>query len=87
MADTKSAAVADVKPASPDSLWERFKKRLEFFQEVRSEARRVVWPNRKETGLTTLMVFIMAAVAMLFLFLVDQILRFGIEGVVSLGGG
>ena len=60
---------------------------LRFFQEVRAETSRVVWPNRKETMLTSLGVFALAAVAMLFLFLVDQILRFGIEGVVSLGGG
>ena len=57
----------------------------QFVQEVRTEASRVVWPSRRETGVTTLMVFAMAALAMLFLFLVDQVLRFGIEAIVGLG--
>ena len=57
-----------------------------FVREVRSEASKVVWPSRKETGITTLMVFGMAAIAMLFLFLVDQVLRVGIEWIVRFGG-
>lgn len=59
----------------------------QFVREVRAEGERVVWPNRKETGITTAMVFAMAALVMVFLFLVDQVLRFGIEGIVRLGGG
>ena len=57
----------------------------QFVQEVRSEASRVVWPSRRETGITTLMVFGMVAVAMLFLFLVDQVLRLGIETIIGFG--
>ena len=56
-----------------------------FVQEVRSEASRVVWPSRKETGITTLMVFGMVALAMIFLFLVDQVLRVGIEFIIGFG--
>jgi preprotein translocase subunit SecE len=58
----------------------------QFVQEVRSEASRVVWPGRKETGITTLMVFLMAALIMVFLFLVDQVLRIGIETIIRFGG-
>lgn len=60
---------------------------VQFIREVRSETARVVWPSRRETGVTTAMVFVMAALAMIFLFLVDQVLRVGIEWVVRLGGG
>ncbi len=51
----------------------------QFVQQVRAEARKVVWPNRRETGLTTLMVFVMATVAALFFFLVDQLLALGVD--------
>ncbi len=59
----------------------------QFVQEVRSEASRVVWPSRKEVFVTTLMVFAMVAVAMIFLFLVDQVLRIGIETIIGFGSG
>ena len=58
----------------------------QFVQEVRSETARVIWPSRRETGLTTGMVFVLASLAMVFLFLVDQVLRVGIEWVIRLGG-
>jgi len=48
-------------------------------QQVLAEARKVVWPNRRETGLTTVMVFVMATVAALFFFLVDQLLALGVD--------
>jgi len=62
-------------------------KLAQFVQEVRSETSRVHWPSRKEVGVTTLMVLGMTAVAMLFLFMVDQVLRVGIEAIIGLGGG
>ena len=39
---------------------------LQFFQEVRREASKVTWPTWKETYLTTIMVFIMVGVTMVF---------------------
>lgn len=59
----------------------------QFVREVRAEGSRVVWPNRKETGITTVMVFALSAIIMIFLFLVDQVLRYGIETVIRIGGG
>jgi preprotein translocase subunit SecE len=50
-----------------------------FIAQVRSEAAKVVWPTRKEAGITTMMVFIMALLAAIFFFFVDMILRFGID--------
>ncbi len=50
-----------------------------FIAQVRSEAAKVVWPTRKEAGITTMMVFIMALLAAIFFFFIDLILRFGID--------
>lgn len=58
----------------------------QFIQQVRAEAAKVVWPTRRETGLTTVMVFIMATIAAVFFFLVDQVIALGIDQVLRLGG-
>jgi preprotein translocase subunit SecE len=44
----------------------------EFAQQVRQEVSRVTWPSRKETMVTTLMVFAMVFIAAAFFFVVDQ---------------
>ncbi|TAK48076.1 MAG: preprotein translocase subunit SecE [Xanthobacteraceae bacterium] len=46
-----------------------------FLQDVRSETAKVTWPSRRETAITTLMVFIMVAVASVFFLLADQVIR------------
>ena len=51
----------------------------QFIAQVRAEATKVVWPTRKEAGITTVMVFIMAILAAFFFFIVDLFLRFGID--------
>ena len=50
---------------------------VEFFQQVRREAKKVTWPSWKETWLTTMMVFIMVGLTMVFFFVVDTVLAFG----------
>ncbi len=55
-----------------------------FVAQVRSEAAKVVWPARKEAGLTTLMVFVMALLMAIFFFLVDRLLSFLVETLLSL---
>lgn len=45
---------------------------LQFLQEVRAEASKVTWPNRRETIITTILVILMCFLASLFLFAVDQ---------------
>jgi preprotein translocase subunit SecE len=47
---------------------------FKFLQEVRSETEKVSWPTRRETLITTIMVFIMVAVASVFFFAADQII-------------
>ena len=54
-------------------------KPFEFLQQVRSETSKVTWPTRRETLLTTAMVFVIAAVAAIFFLLADQVIRFGMN--------
>lgn len=58
---------------------------IEFFRQVRQETVKVTWPSRKETLITTAMVFVMGLVAALFFFVVDTILRFGVQTILGLG--
>ncbi|HEC00321.1 MAG TPA: preprotein translocase subunit SecE [Sphingomonadales bacterium] len=51
----------------------------EFVRQVRQETSKVVWPTRKETMVTTIMVFIMAAVMAIFFLGVDQLLSYLIK--------
>ena len=50
---------------------------VQFFQEVRREMSKVTWPSWKETWLTTVMVFIMVGLTMVFFALVDFVLNYG----------
>jgi preprotein translocase subunit SecE len=59
---------------------------LEFMRQVRQEVSKVTWPTRKETTMSTVMVFIMVTFLALFFFLVDQVLSLGVRGILGLGG-
>jgi preprotein translocase subunit SecE len=48
---------------------------FKFLQEVRQETNKVTWPSRKETGITTAMVFLFAALAAIFFLFADQLIR------------
>ena len=58
----------------------------QFVAQVRAEAAKVVWPTRKEAGLTTVMVFIMATIVAILFFIVDQLLAWGIDTLLNLPG-
>ncbi|MGA0545171.1 preprotein translocase subunit SecE [Brevundimonas sp. VNH65] len=57
----------------------------QFFSQVRAEARKIVWPSRKETWITSVMVFIMVAIATLFFWIVDFVLAWASGQVLSIG--
>ena len=59
---------------------------LQFIQQVRAEVSKVVWPTRREVMLTTVMVFIMAALTAVFFALVDMAIRGGLQAVLSMFG-
>ena len=48
----------------------------EFVRQVRQEASKVTWPTRREWWVTTLMVFLMVAIATVFFFAVDSLIAF-----------
>lgn len=51
---------------------------VEFIQQVRAESKKVTWPTRKETLVTTAMVFVMVLIACIFFFAVDQLIQLGV---------
>jgi preprotein translocase subunit SecE len=57
-----------------------------FLQEVRAEGQKVTWPTRRETAITTLMVFIMTAVMAIFFLVSDQIMRFVVTTIIGWAG-
>jgi len=57
---------------------------FQFMQQVRSEVSKVVWPNRRETMLTTAMVFVMVTIVSIFFFTVDFLIRNGLDGILTL---
>ena len=56
-----------------------------FVREVRTEVARVTWPSRKETLVTTGLVFAMAAMAAAFFFVVDQVIGIGVRALFGVG--
>ena len=59
---------------------------FKFLQEVREETRKVTWPSRKETMITTAMVFVFATLAGIFFLLADQVIRMTVTLVLGIGG-
>ena len=59
---------------------------FKFMQEVRAETQKVTWPTRRETLVTTAMVFIMVAVAAVFFFVADRIMLFAVTLVLGISG-
>jgi len=58
----------------------------EFFQQVRQEISKVTWPSRKETGITTAMVFLMVFFCSIFFLAVDFLLGKGVDLLLQIGG-
>ena len=58
----------------------------EFVRQVRQETAKVTWPTRKETAITTGMVFFMGFMAAMFFLIVDLVLRTGVKELLALGG-
>ena len=58
---------------------------MHFIQDVRSETRKVTWPTRKETLVTTGMVFVMVIFASAFFLLSDMIIHWAVGLVLGFG--
>jgi len=59
---------------------------LQFIQQVRAEVAKVVWPTRREVMLTTVMVFILAALTAVFFAIVDILIRGGLQQILGMFG-
>ncbi len=58
---------------------------FKFLQEVRAEADKVTWPTRRETMITTAMVFVMVAMTAVLFLVADQIIRVAVAFVLGIG--
>lgn len=74
--------------AAPQAVAPKKKRRaspLEFLAQVRSEGEKVTWPTRKETMITSAMVFVMAIVASVFFLFADFIMQKAVGFVLGIG--
>lgn len=60
---------------------------MQFFQEVKSEARKVTWPSKKETTASAISVFFMVTLAAIFLYFSDQLIAWAVRLIMSIGMG
>ena len=57
-----------------------------FAREVRQEAKRVIWPTRRETMISTAMVMVLALVASVFFVIMDSLIGLVVQNVLGIGG-
>ena len=67
--------------------WSRYGGNLwQFVLDSRIELRKIVWPSRNETGMTTLVVFVFVAVAGMFFWVLDLVLAWATRALTGQGG-
>ena len=70
--------------AEPDAPKKRTSP-MQFLSQVRAEGRTLTGPSRKETWITSVMVFIMVALAAIFFWLVDLVMALGANQLIQIG--
>ena len=78
-----SNAAKTAAPAAPKKPFNP----MRFAQEVRAEARKITWTTRKETWITSVMVFIMVVISALFFTFADWILGTGANLLLKFAAG
>ena len=58
---------------------------FQFLQQVRNETSKVTWPTRRETAITSMMVFMFVIAAALFFMVADFVLSQGVALILGLG--
>jgi preprotein translocase subunit SecE len=58
---------------------------IEFAQQVRQEFYKITWPTRKETTVTTAMVFVMVILAAIFFLISDMVIGTVVDFVLEIG--
>ena len=56
-----------------------------FVREVRQEAHKVVWPTRKETIVSTIMILVLVMISAVFFLLVDNLASWGVQAILGIG--
>jgi preprotein translocase subunit SecE len=56
---------------------------FKFLQEVRAETDKVTWPTRRETMITTIMVFVISAIAAVFFLVADLVIRWVVTTILT----
>jgi len=59
---------------------------LAFLRQVRAEMLKVTWPSRRETGISTVMVLVMVALACCFFFLSDWVIATFVRTIIGFLG-
>ncbi|MGK9236965.1 preprotein translocase subunit SecE [Inquilinus limosus] len=59
---------------------------VQFFRQVRQETAKVTWPTRKETAITTGMVFVFVTIMSIFFLLVDWVAGWAVTSIIGMGG-
>jgi preprotein translocase subunit SecE len=85
MSSTPAAAATVAATAAPAEAAPRRKINLvQFFREVRAEAKKITWTTRKETWITSVMVFLMVIITSIFFAAVDMGLGFSVNQILKL---
>ena len=71
-------------PSAPAKKRKLMRNPLRFLQEVKQEAFKITWPTKKDTVTGALMVFGLATLAAVFFLLLDQVLRFFLNLILTL---
>jgi preprotein translocase subunit SecE len=81
-----SALAVEAATAAPERTKPRTAQFWEpkFWSEVRAEAGKISWPSRKETTITSVMVFLMVIITGVFFLFVDLVLHWGIDSLLKL---
>jgi len=82
---TAQPAIAGAAVAADASAPKKRTSIPQFVSQVNAERRKIVWPSRKETWITSVMVFIMVTIAAVFFFVVDTGLAFASRHILAIG--
>ncbi len=83
--ETKGGGGKAVEPAQPrESFIAKIMRAPEFFAQVRQEGAKVTWPTIAETRMTTIAVFIMILLAVIFFAAVDFVISTAVKFVLGL---
>ena len=72
-----------MKPAGQKKI--SMRKAFEFVPQVRQEIKKVTWPTRRETLMTTAFVFGFAVIAAVYFMLVDQVVYRVVHSILGFG--